>query len=179
MGAGPSVDADRRLFELPASFVAEAMVVAARRPQVLDERGTSPGHLDGMVHVGVGGGMATPRKAAGGLSGLDMTSLGGGRAASGQAVGENGTGVGIRDDEAPPAVGLTLDDPAGDVGDDRSPPGDVCRPVDQAHQGGEVDADLDGTSGGRVVLVAALQQLHEHVGAYLVESLGRVGVFRF
>ena len=121
-----------------------------------------------VVLVAPGGAAAAAGGLAGAVAGGDVGLVGGGGAAAEGAVVQQ-SAVLVGDAVAPGRpVFLVEGDLAGDVGDDRSPAGDEGRVVVEAHQGGQVDAEVDHA--------AARGGLDAPAGAALPPVPRRVGV---
>jgi hypothetical protein len=123
-----------------------------------------------MVEVAVGGGYATAGEDAGGVACFDLSSLGSGGSAAGGAVVEGLAGVGVGDGPPPGGVVLLLGDLAGDVGDDRTEPGQFPRMLGEFGEGGEVDVEVDAASAAAAGLLVAVEEVDEDVGAELVDG---------
>lgn len=116
---GPVVAA----LQLPAAFVLEAVVVSAERGEVVLTGGAAvrPGHP--VVEVTALGRLAAPGKDTGGVDGLAASALAVGGPPPGGAAAFDP--VAVDDGEAPFAAALGGSDLAGDVGDHRSPTGQL------------------------------------------------------
>jgi len=161
------------LFQFPASVVVVVVVVSAEWSQFRDGGpvGLGPGGL--VVEVALGRVESTARIDTGWIPDFHDPFLGGG----GSSLGGDDPDrmpVLVDGDDPPFGIGCFVDDLAGDIGDDRSKPGDFSGLVVDSGHGGHVDPDVDHTtvSSGNLldVLVSAVEQVQEDVGSDLVDG---------
>lgn len=158
----------------PSRLAFDAVVMATERGEIGGYGRPTFAVRRSVIDIAIGGRHPATREDAGGLVGLDLTLLIGGRPPAGDSVVDDPAGVWIGCLKPPLGLGLVVGYLAGDVGDDRPVAGQLAGVVGKPCQSVEIYVDVDNAT--LAVLARALEKVEEDVGPELIHRSLFTGV---